>query len=162
MPVTYSDNAIAALLAEAKPLPLDWAGLLQPKPKRGHQESELKLTGSGGNEFHLILRKSSINPLDFSAILGVRVPQTTRIFRLRRYNGQSHQHTNRLERETFYGFHIHLATERYQELGGREDAYAQTTNRYGDLQGALGCLLQDAGFEPGGPQGSMFLMPPEV
>jgi len=34
-----------------------------------------------------------------------------------------------------------MATERYQEIGNREDAYAEPTGRYSDICGALQCLL---------------------
>ena len=68
------------------------------------------------------------------------------MFRLRRQNGRSHEHTNQIEDETFYDFHIHIATERYQELGAREDAYARPTDRYGALRDALDCLFTDANF----------------
>ena len=170
MALTYSDSEIAALITERKPLPAQWGARLQPRPKRGHDESELVIVGENRSEFHIILRKSQFNPLDFSVILGVRVPQSNRIFRLRRYNGKSHQHTNSieqrtLEHQTFYDFHIHFATERYQMSGDRsprEDAYAEVTNRYGDATGALGCLISDAAFDTGGPQSSMFLLPPQV
>ena len=102
------------------------------------------MEGEEGNEFRLILRRSKINALDFSVILAVRVPGSNRVFRLKRYNGKSHQHTNRIEDVTFYDYHIHFATERYQKLGQREDAYAETTNRYGDFHKALRCLISDA------------------
>jgi len=49
---------------------------------------------------------------------------------------------------TFYDFHIHQATERYQDIGSREDAFAEPTDRYADLQSALRCLLTECGFEP--------------
>ena len=88
-----------------------------------------------------------LNALDFSAILAVHVPHSTRLFRLRRYNGKSHEHTNSIERETFYDYHIHVATERYQEIGAHEDAYAETTDRYSDLESAVECLLGDAAFD---------------
>lgn len=39
-----------------------------------------------------------------------------------------------------------MATERYQEAGMRENAYALPTTRYGDFQGALCCLIDDAGL----------------
>ena len=165
MAVTYSDAQIASLVAEPKPLPSNWRAQLRTRPKRGHDESELVVISVAQNEFHVILRRSVFNSLDFSAILGVRVPQSNRIFRLRRYNGKSHAHTNKIEGQTFYDFHIHMATERYQRLGDREpreDAYAEITGRYGDLTGALDCLIADAAFEPEGPQGSMFLLAPEV
>ena len=165
MPVTYSDAEIASLVAERKQLPANWARQLRPHSKRGHYESKLVVFGAAGNEFHVIVRRSRYNPLDFSVILGVRIPQSNRVFRLRRHNGKSHEHTNHIEKQTFYDFHIHMATERYQALGNREpreDSYAEVTDRYADAMEALNCLIADAAFEPGGPQGSMFLLAPEV
>ncbi|MDZ7814842.1 MAG: DUF1828 domain-containing protein [Planctomycetota bacterium] len=44
---------------------------------------------------------------------------------MRRYNGKSHQHTNKIEGNTFFDFHIHQATERYQEFGERERVLLQ-------------------------------------
>jgi hypothetical protein len=76
------------------------------------------------------------------------VPPAGALFRLRRYNGKSHQHTNGIENETFYNFHIHRATERYQDLGMREDTFAEATERYGDMEGAIRCMLSDCGFVP--------------
>ena len=145
MAIVYADNEIALLTEERKSLADDWrARLLRLQPKRGHREGALELTGDAGNEFRVILRQNAINPLDFSVILAVRVPQSNRLFRLRRYNGKAHQHKNHIENETFYDFHIHMATERYQELGTREDAYAEVTDRYGDYHGAVNCLIADA------------------
>ena len=75
---------------------------------------------------------------------------------MRRYNGRSHQHTNRIEGNTFYDFHIHIATERYQAAGYEEDHYAETTNRFADLGGAIRCMIQDCAFElPPGTQESL-------
>ena len=71
----------------------------------------------------------------------------TGLFRLRRYNGKSHEHTNSIEGDTFYDWHIHMATERYQGIGAREDAYAEVTDRYNNLDEALSCLFDDAGFD---------------
>ena len=104
----------------------------------------MDLTGEAGTGFRLIFRQNRINGLDFSVILAVLVQQSTQVFRLRRYNGRSHEHTSQIENERFYDFHIHLATERYQDLGAREDAYARPTDRYGTLRGALDCLFADA------------------
>lgn len=74
------------------------------------------------------------------------------MFRLRRYNGKSHVHTNRIEKEkSFYDFHIHEATELYQQHGMREDAFARPTQRYNDYQSALVCLFED-GSLTGVPQ----------
>lgn len=154
---TYSDTEIGTLMRERKPLPEDWRRRVQLRSKRGHQERELEMAGDGGSEFRLILRQNRINPLDFSIILAVRVPGSSQIFRLRRYNGKSHEHTNHIEAVTFYDFHIHMATERYQEIGTREDAHAEPTERYGDFHGALRCLIDDANLHvPPEAQSSLF------
>ena len=157
MPVIYPDQDIESLVQEVKPAPADWHRRVRLRPKRGHDERHLDLAGMTGNEFRLILRQSRINPLDFSVVLAVRVPRSSQIFRLRRYNGRSHEHTNQIERMTFYDFHIHFATERYQELGAREDAYAEPTDRYCDFRGALRCLGDDVNLEiPPEPQRDLF------
>ena len=44
-------------------------------------------------------------------------------------------------------FYIHQATERYQEIGSREDTYAEPTDRFVDLQRAVECVLGDCGFD---------------
>lgn len=157
MTARYSEPEIEALIQEPKPLPKEWRARLRLKEKPGHRERDFDLEGSSGNEFRIILRQNRINVLDFSVILGVRVPESNQIFRLLRYNGKSHEHTNRLEGETFYDFHIHRATERYQELGPREDTYAKPTDRYGRLEEAFRCLMEDANLKaPPEPQGTLF------
>ena len=143
MPAVFSDAEIARLISDPKHLPLDWRTRINLRPKRGHKEQQIDLTGESGSEYRIILRQSSLNQLDFSAILAVRLPSSNRFFRLRRYNGKSHQHTNQIEGDSFYDFHIHMATKRYQDIGEREDAYAETTNRYGNLTEAIGCMQQD-------------------
>jgi hypothetical protein len=71
--------------------------------------------------------------------------------------GESHEHTNQIEGGTFYDFHIHHATERYQESGAREDAFAEVTDRYADFHSALRCMFEDCGFEaPQEVQPSLF------
>ncbi len=85
--------------------------------------------------------------MDFSVILAYQPPDTNILFRLRRYNGKSHEHSNHLERQTFYEFHRHTATERYQEAGFREDTFAERDNRFADLHEALSCLFEDCAFE---------------
>ena len=146
MAITFSDEEIAAFIQERKPLSEHWTTLTRLRRKRGHEERELDARGDRGGEFRLILRRSAINLFDFSVILAVRVPESTQVFRLRRYNGRSHQHRNRIEGDIFFGHHVHMATERYQALGAREDAYAEPTDRYGDYIGALRCLVEDAHF----------------
>jgi len=153
----FSDQEITSLLGEKKPLPDDWQKRTKMRPKRGHKERDLEIDGISGGRYRLILRESEVNPLAFSVILAVYLPGTSTLFRLRRYNGKGHEHTNLIEGETFYDFHIHTATERYQELGAREDAYAEPTERFSDLRGAVRCLIQDANLSiPKDPQGCLF------
>jgi hypothetical protein len=140
MAARYSDGDIARLIEERKPLPDDYRSRIQLRPKRGHKEQELNVQGTNGSEFRLILRQNNFNPLDFSIILAYRPPNSNILFRLRRYDGKSHEHTNRIEGNKFYDFHIHVATQRYQELGMREDAYAEPTNRFSDFSSALQCM----------------------
>lgn len=159
MPVQLTDAEIAELVGERKPLPDDYRSRIQVKPKRGHKERELDLVGENESEFRVVIRQSLFNALDFSVILGYLPPGSAELFRLRRYNGKSHEHSNPLERESpFYDYHIHLATERYQlESGMREDTFAEPTDRYSDLHGAINCMLRDCGFEvPEEPQGKLF------
>ncbi len=147
MPILLTDAEISALVKEQKLLPADYSEKILLKAKRGHKERELELKGHNGSEFRLILRQSQFNVLDFSAILCFCPPKTSQIFRLRRYNGKSHEHTNQIERQTFYDFHIHHATERYQDSGLREDAYAEVTGRYADFYGAFDCMIADCAFQ---------------
>ncbi len=144
MPVLLDDGTIERLVDEPKPLPQEYQKRITLKPKSGHKEAELEVAGVNGSDFSLILRQSISNPLDFSVILAYRVPKTNVSLRLRRYNGKSHEHRNKLEGDRFYGFHIHTATERYQdEPGLDEDAFAELTNRYVDLHGAVQCMISD-------------------
>lgn len=157
MPTKYSDSEIARMIEERKPLPDNYRQRVQLRDKRGHKERELDVTGEAGTHYRVILRQSDFNTMDFSIILAVIASKSNQLFRLRRYNGKSHEHTNQIERETFYDFHTHHATERYQESGSREDAFAEITDRYADFHTALHCMLKDCGFEmPQNGQLSLF------
>lgn len=157
MSIRFTEKEIENLLAERKELPADYKNLLLTRPKRGHKERELSIKGGDGSLFRVILRQSNSNPLGFSAIVAFCVPNSNQLFRLCRYNGKNHEHTNTIEKETFYDFHIHMATERYQDIGFREDAYAEKTDRFADFHGAIRCMWEDCGFgKPYDPQGKLF------
>jgi len=139
-----TDTFIAELLSEAKTMPPGFSVRTMTE-RNGHWQRGFDIECDSGNYFVMKLRLSSLNPMDFSAILGYRLPGLNTIFRLCRYNGR-HHHTNILERTHFYGFHIHTATERYQRPGFKEDHYAEPTNRYYNLESAIECLLNYCGF----------------
>ncbi len=147
MALTLSDSDIEALLSESKELPGDYLKLHQLIKKRGHKQRDLGVVGAAGSPFRLIIRQSDFNPLDFSVVLAHDVKGSNQRIILRRYNGNSHAHTNKLESKTFKGFHIHMATQRYMELGGDDEGYAEPTDRYADLAGAIDCMIRECGFK---------------
>jgi len=157
MVAIFSDQDISGLIKEKKPLPRDYQTKIQTRPKLGHKERELDIKGVNGGDYRIILRQSILNQLDFSVILVYRPPNSSQLFRVQRYNGKSHAHTNPIEGQTFYDFHIHQATERYQDIGAREDTYAEPTDRFASFQQAISCMLKDCGFEvPPSSQGQLF------
>lgn len=139
MKIIYSRREIAELMQERKELPNDWRSLL-------YKNGNLDVDGDAGNEFRIIARQNPIRPLDFSVILVVIIPGSYDDFKLRRYNGWTNPHRNRIEGNEVNGFHIHFATERYQKIGYKEETYAEETDRYSDFEGALRCLIKDANF----------------
>jgi hypothetical protein len=155
-----TDEQIQNLIDEPKVLPDNYRKRLlemKPKPNGSHSEGELVASGDNGSEFLVKTRLSIHNPFNFSVILMYSFPDTSRMFRLRRYNGRTTPHLNPLENQRILGFHIHKATERYQEAGYDEDTYAMETDRYTDLHGALRCMIDDCGFiRPENDQVEMF------
>ena len=147
MAAKYSDTEITKLIKERKVLEANFLSKITLRDKSGHKEQELDIKGVDNNQFRVILRQSSFNTLDFSIILAYCLADSNQLFRLRRYNGKSHEHTNKIESNTFYNFHIHTATERYQELGTREDGYAEPSDRFSDFHTAINCMLSDCGFD---------------
>ena len=147
MPVRYTDEQIAALLQERKVLPASFRDTSPQRRMKCSDEWNTTVTGEDGNVFELRVRQSRLQAQDFSVILLLCPTGSSSSFRLRRHNGRGHEHTNPIERERFDGFHVHMATARYQEMGSREDSYAQPTTRYTDVWEALDCMLTDAGFE---------------
>lgn len=143
MAVIYTDAEIAALIAEPKPIFMnEW----RVTYKRNHREESMDIQGDAGNEFRIIRRTNEFDELDFSIVLGVILPLTRQIFRLLRYDGNNHRHTNHIEATRLFDFHIHIATERYQESDFPDDGYAEVTDRYTDIDGAVDCIFADAGF----------------
>jgi hypothetical protein len=139
----FTDEEIQSLIAEEKP----FGGLIDEmmnfKESDGHKRSSIEIARADGSLFIIKLRQNLINVNDFSAILAFQERGCNKYFKLRRYNGKSHEHSNKLEGEKFYAFHIYMATQRYQDAGRKEESYAEATNRYTDLRGALKCLLKD-------------------
>jgi len=143
-----SDEQIDSLVQERKVLPNGLVPLAKLSERNKHRRRDYQVNSAEvtGNEFLVAVRQSTVNPLDFSAILGYKVPGSNVVFRLRRYNG-IHVHTNAIEGTKLHDFHIHKATERYQRRGLREDAFAEVSPRHSSLDTAIRCLIEDCGFE---------------
>jgi len=149
MELFLSDIEIQAFIEERKQLAATPEELfLNMKEKKGHRGFDHIIPRTDGSSFVIKVRISKENALDFSAILGYCPQNSTKLFLLCRYNGKSHEHKNTLEQEdSFYDYHIHKATERYQREGAKEEHYAETTNRYSTVQEALNCLMNDCNIE---------------
>ena len=122
---------------------------MKPKDRYPHimQNSHKFSRQNGKGEWLLFIRFNSKYPLDFSCGLEFIPESRKKGFRLRRHNGKNHSHTNQLEGDTFQDFHIHIATERYQNSSHSDDHYAKTTNKYGEFKEALECLFEDCKIE---------------
>jgi hypothetical protein len=67
---------------------------------------------------------------------------------LLRYNGPSHSHPNKLEKEDLdHVCHIHRATERYIRANLKAEGFAEKTRSYGAVKGALHELVKDCRIE---------------
>ena len=159
-----TDEEIGKFLQEPKPLPANWESRLRPRPKSNFKftQRDFEIKGKNGHMFRIIIRQSMINPLDFSIILIFRDEDGTE-FSLCRYNGRHSQHTNRLEKARGFArssfrnaFHIHMATQRYQEEGLNIDGYAEVTNEYSSFDTALYTFVRTNGFSVPGDEPLLF------
>ena len=159
MDLLITDSEIASLIAEPKSVSIALSQIgSRFKEKRGHKEYDLTIRRSDGGEFKIIIRQAMENALAFSVILGFVPKEKTEVFILRRYNGKNHRHGNKLEGQpAFYDFHVHTATERYQIVGMNEETYAEATDRYGDLNGAIEVLISDCNIVTTNQQPDLFL-----
>lgn len=149
-----TDHEIALLLAEAKVV-------TTPKARRREQRKSAHASYSvtsaaSASAFEIYTRQNLIDPENYSCGLIYKHPGGTDIT-LARYNGSNHEHRNPLEGGELIRFkcHIHRATQRYIELGDKAEKYAETTDRYTDLAGAIRCLLLDwniSGFHTTDPE----------
>ncbi|MFH1320065.1 MAG: hypothetical protein ABII90_05345 [Bacteroidota bacterium] len=104
------------------------------------------LTSDDGEEHFILYQRQNLREgMSDSFSCGLAwVTPTGETFTLRRYNCPSHNHPNKLTNEKLgYVCHIHYANEEYLRETGKQDGYAEKTNRYKTLEGATHCLIQD-------------------
>ncbi len=137
-----TDQQIQKFISEIKLIDKDWKPSF--RDRKSYFESKNEFIGEEGNIYKIIIKYSKINPLDFSVIFGIMLEG--KLFRVKRYNGDAGDHTNSIERDRIEGFHIHKATQIYQENGFREDAFAIKTTKFSDWKSALKLMLAENNF----------------
>lgn len=114
---------------------------------------------SGDISFNIYVRQNTQIEEDFSCGLRWNMP-SGEVITLARYNGSSHSHENKIEREKLeFVCHIHLATERYIAIGKKSEGFAKATDAYSTYKGALYCLVKDcniSGLNPEPDQPNLF------
>lgn len=117
------------------------------KAKEGHEQVNYRveaLDGSG-HEFEIYIRQNLREGMEDDFSCGISwVAPNGETLTLRRYNGPNHNHPNHLEQEKLgWTCHIHMATEKYIKANRKAEGYAEATDRYCTLEGALHCLVHD-------------------
>lgn len=145
-----TDTQIDALVHEPKRLNRSSRAILHSmEAKKGremlHEQASIVFPRNADEgKWRIYLRLSKKNSLDFSCGIGFIPAGRKSDFTIRRYNGKSHEHTNWLDGVApFYGFHIHRATEQYQQSSYADDHYAEPTELYTDFYGAFKTLLSE-------------------
>lgn len=112
--------------------------------RRSEQRGYFVESVEGNYKFELYTRQNTIDQDHYSCGLIYHAADGTSVT-LVRYNGSNHEHRNPLEGGQLIQFkcHIHRATQRYIEMGDKAEKYAETTDRYTNMDGALECLLLD-------------------
>lgn len=143
------DSEIQSLIDDVKPITSNAVKMIKPVPlnNRRHMGHEHEVLSRSGKKYSIYVRLNSINVHDFSIILKYYEASSKSWYVLRRYNGSSHRHTNIIERtKIIRAFHIHKATERYQNMGLNIDGYAESTEAYSNWRDALSLMLKECNF----------------
>ena len=152
---TLTDERIAQLLAAPKHVENPQA---RERPEGKHLRRDYRVVSDDGeHRLALFTRQSTKIPDGFSVGL-LWHAKTGEDVMLLRCNGSDHPHPNALERERIeFQCHVHLATERYIHANRKSEGYAEETQAYRTLAGALHHLVERANIqglktEPDGAQ----------
>lgn len=152
---TLTDEKITQLLAAPKRVENP---LAREKLEGKHLRRDYRVASDDGeHRFALFTRQSTRISDGFSVGL-LWHAKTGEDVMLLRCNGSDHPHPNALERERIeFRCHVHLATERYIQANRKSEGYAEVTQAYHSLAGALHHLVQRANIqglktEPDGAQ----------
>lgn len=152
---TLTDAKIAQLLTCSKRVENPQA---RERQEGKHLRRDYRVVSDDGeHRFALFTRQNTRIAEGFSAGL-LWHAKTGEEVMLLRCNGSDHPHPNALERERIeFQPHVHLATERYIQANRKSEGYAEETQAYCTLAGALHHLVQRAHIqglqtEPDEPQ----------
>ena len=106
-----------------------------------HMQRNFTAEAEEGAVYRIYQRQNLDDERDFSCGLAL-VQRGGKPLTLVRYNGSSHAHG-----EIRYCCHIHRATAEALAAGRRIDSYADETDRYRTLEGALACLIEDCAVQ---------------
>ncbi len=141
---SLTDDSIADLLNCTKLLTNPKARCII---KEGHEQVNYKVKATDGSdhEFEVYKRQNLRLGMedDFSCGISWIAPNGESLT-LKRYNGSSHDHSNQLEKMRLgQSCHVHIATEKYIKANRKAEGFAERTDRYTSLGGAMHCLVKD-------------------
>ena len=141
---SLTDDKIADLLNCPKHLTNPQA---RSKNKDGHEQVNYKVSATDGSnhQFELYKRQNLRDGMEDDFSCGISwVAPNGETLTLKRYNGPNHVHPNHLEKVRLgLTCHIHIATEKYIKANRKAEGFAEATNRYNTIDGALHCLVTD-------------------
>jgi len=117
------------------------------KDINGNKQTNYRVIALDGSnhEFEVYKRQNLREGMEDSFSCGISwVSPTGETLTLKRYNGPSHDHPNHLEKTKLgLNCHIHIATEKYIQANRKAEGFAEVTDRYKTLDGALHSLVTD-------------------
>lgn len=117
------------------------------KNKDGHEQVNYKVSAidGSGHEFEVYKRQNLRDGMEDDFSCGISwVAPNGETLTLKRYNGSNHDHPNHIERINLgYNCHVHIATEKYIKANRKAEGFAEVSNRYNSIEGALHCLVTD-------------------
>lgn len=142
---TLTDEKITQMLACPKRVENPQA---REKLEGKHRRRDYRVVSDdGAHRFTLFTRQSTKIANGFSAGLLWHAKSGEGVILLR-CNGSDHPHPNVLERQRVdYQFHVHLLTERYVLANRKGEGFAEATQAYRTVEGALHELVRRANIQ---------------
>lgn len=113
------------------------------------EQIKCSLKDENNNFYTFYTRKSKVpgRENDFSCGLSISL-EGEKNFTLTRYNGSSHKHKNPDSNQSLDKIcHIHKAKNGFLEKYGKEDKYAEATEKYKTFGEAVYCILRDCNIQ---------------